>query len=161
LPNELPLPKSHLSRMLPDVAGLVLVASGLITLAWVGWLTWYDMASWGKNIALIFFGSRAGEAISLGIGMKVVHYFLIGLALFLSGFIASLLRRKTGAIELQCSVSVDSQPEKKMKHPLECLHHFGYLASRPKSAPIPQECLMCQRLADCMVMTAFVDAHDL
>ena len=34
-----------------------------------------------------------------------------------------------------------------------CLHHFGYLANRPKNAPIPEECIICQRLADCMVAT--------
>jgi len=38
-----------------------------------------------------------------------------------------------------------------------CLHHFGYLASRPKNASIPQECILCQRLGDCMVATVFVN----
>jgi hypothetical protein len=87
--------KLDLSHLLPNVAGLFLAASGLIILAWVGWLTWYDITSWGKNIALIFFGSRTGEAISLGIGMKLIHYFLISLALLLSSLLTFLRRHLT------------------------------------------------------------------
>jgi len=107
--------KLDLSHLLPNVADLFLAASGSIILAWIGWLTWYDMTSRGKDIALIFFGSRTGEAISLGIGMRVIHYFLISLALLFSGLLIFLRRRSKG------------------------LHHFGYLASLPKNAPIPQD----------------------
>ena len=113
-------------RLLPNLAGLFLAAFGLFVLAFVGWLTWYDMTTWSKDITIIFFGSRTGEHISLGIGMKVIHYFLIGLALLLPGLV-TLLRRRSN-----------------------CPHHFGYLASRPKNAPIPQECLFCTR-TDCIV----------
>ena len=35
----------------------------------------------------------------------------------------------------------------------ECPHSFGYLAIRAKNDPIAQECLFCQKLADCMVIT--------
>jgi len=130
LPNISLRAKLHLSHLW-NLAGLFLVAFGSIILAWIGWLTWYDMTSWGKDIALIFFGSRTGENISLGIGMKVIHYFLIGLALLLSGLVTLRLRRRS-----------------------KCPHHFGYLASRPKNSPIPQECLICARAADCMIMLA-------
>jgi len=115
LPNESMRAKLNLSHLLPNVAGLFLAASGSIILAWVGWLTWYDMTSWGKDISLIFFESRTGEAISLGIGMRVIHYFLISLALLLSGLLTFLRRRN------------------------KFLHHFGYLASFPKNAPILQD----------------------
>ena len=64
----------HLSYLLPNLVGSVLVALGAYTLVWVGWLTWYDITTWSKSLALIFFGSRTGEAISLGIGMKVIYY---------------------------------------------------------------------------------------
>jgi len=105
LPNESMRAKLDLSHPLTNTADLFLAASGSIILAWVCWLTWYDMTSLGKDIAIIFFGSRTGEAISLGIGMKVVYYFLIGLALLLSGLLTFLRRRS------------------------KFLHHFGYLAS--------------------------------
>jgi len=106
--------KLNLSHLLPNVAGLFLAASGSIILAWVGWVTWYDMTSWGKDIALTFFGSRTGEAVSLGIGMKVIHYFLIGLALLLSGLL-TFLRRQSKRL------------------------HFRYLTSLHKNAPILQD----------------------
>ena len=115
MPNESTRAKIDISHLLPNVAGLFLAASGSIILAWVGWLTWYDMTSWGKNIALVFFESRTDEAISLGIGMKIIHYFLISLALLLSGLLTFLRRRS------------------------KWLHHLGYLANLPKNAPIPQD----------------------
>jgi hypothetical protein len=50
---------------------------------------------WGKSILLVFFGDRSGEVIGLGIGMKIIYYLLIGLALFFSGLITLLRRRQT------------------------------------------------------------------
>ncbi len=89
--------KIYLSRFLPNLPSLLLIALGLIVLVWVGWLIWYDVTTWGKDIALIFFGSRMRpgelEAISLGIGMKVFDYFLIGLTLPLLGLFVFLRRR--------------------------------------------------------------------
>ena len=41
--------------------------------------------------------------------------------------------------------------EKKGKGPSGCPHYFGYLAKRPKDAPIPQQCLVCSRIVDCML----------
>jgi len=88
--------ESYLSRrLLSNLASLFLTAFGSIILAWVGWLTWSDMTAWGKDIAVIFFESRTGETISLGIGMKVIHYLLIGLALLLSGLLTFLRRRRS------------------------------------------------------------------
>jgi len=84
----------HPGYLLPNLVGFVLVALGLYTLVWVGWLTWHDITTWSKSLALIFFGSRTGEAISLGIGMKVIHYLLIGLALLLSGLYAFFRKRR-------------------------------------------------------------------
>jgi len=41
--------------------------------------------------------------------------------------------------------------EKEEKGPSECPHHFGYLANRPKDVPIPQDCLTCPKIVDCML----------
>jgi hypothetical protein len=35
----------------------------------------------------------------------------------------------------------------------ECPHFSGYLAIRPKDSPIPQECLFCVRVIDCLSST--------
>jgi hypothetical protein len=32
-----------------------------------------------------------------------------------------------------------------------CPEQFGYLANRPKDVPIPQECLSCPKMVDCML----------
>lgn len=36
------------------------------------------------------------------------------------------------------------------KDPIECLHHFGYLANREKNTPIPQECINCPKALKCI-----------
>jgi len=146
-------------RRLLNLSGLFLTAFGLIILAWVGWLTWCDMTTWGKDIAQIFFGSRTGEAIGLGIGMKVIYYFSIGLALFLLGLFTFLRRRikEEPIVKPPMQKNVQALEEKIFSR---CLHHFGYLADRPKNTPIPQECILCQRLGDCMVATVFIDKKE-
>ncbi|KPV63161.1 MAG: hypothetical protein AOA66_1011 [Candidatus Bathyarchaeota archaeon BA2] len=41
-------------------------------------------------------------------------------------------------------------PERR-ESPKGCPHHFGYLAHRPKDASIPQECLTCNKIVECML----------
>jgi DNA-directed RNA polymerase subunit RPC12/RpoP len=31
-----------------------------------------------------------------------------------------------------------------------CIHYLGYLKKRPKNTPIPEECLTCSKMIDCM-----------
>ncbi|MCW4034199.1 MAG: hypothetical protein NWF03_02415 [Candidatus Bathyarchaeota archaeon] len=47
----------------------------------------------------------------------------------------------------------EAKPEKETKTTAdgECPESFGYLANRPKDAPIPSGCLMCPRMVDCML----------
>jgi len=87
-------------RLLPNLASLFLTAIGSIILAQVAWVTLYDMTTWGKDIAQIFLGTRTGEAISLGIGIQVIHYFLIGLASLLSGLLTSLRRKRRKDVKM-------------------------------------------------------------
>jgi len=42
-------------------------------------------------------------------------------------------------------------PQREVKAPSGCTHRFGYLAKRPKNDPIPQECLTCSKIVDCML----------
>jgi hypothetical protein len=81
------------TTFLSNLTSFLLVALGAIILAPVAWITWNDTSFWGKDIALIFFGSRTAEAISLGIGMKLIHYLLIGSVLLLSGLFNFLRSR--------------------------------------------------------------------
>jgi hypothetical protein len=114
---------------LRGVLTLSMIILGSFTLVWVGQLTLHDMLTWGKDITRIFFSSRTAEYMfpTLGIDMRVIHYFLIGLTLLLLGLVIFRTRPKGS----------------------KCLHHFGYLASLPKNALIPQECLRCKRV-DCI-----------
>ena len=44
-------------------------------------------------------------------------------------------------------------PQEKERETVGCPQEFGYLANRPKDAPIPQECLLCPKMVDCMLKT--------
>lgn len=78
------------------LGGLFLAACGLIVLVWVAWLIWYDVTVWGKDIVSILLQSRTGEGYSLGVGARIIHYLLIGLAPLILGVWASLLGRRGG-----------------------------------------------------------------
>lgn len=47
-------------------------------------------------------------------------------------------------------VLASNEPKEK-KNEKSCPQDFGYLADRPKDTPIPQECLLCPRMVDCML----------
>jgi hypothetical protein len=59
--------------------------------------------------------------------------------------------------EVKNTLKEDSAAAQEERFFSGCLHHFGYLSSRPKESPIPQECILCQRLGDCMVATVYVN----
>jgi hypothetical protein len=134
------------SRVLPNIPGFFLATLGSLTLAWVGQLTWHDITVWGKDLVLIFFGSRTGENISLGIGMKIIHYFLIGLTLLFLGLL-TLLRRRNKVKNSHISNST-KQLEKETGLSW-CSHNFGYLGSLPDFESVPEECLTCQKMLEC------------
>ena len=80
--------------LFPRLIGLSLIILGFLTLVWISQLTWYEMNIWHKDLGFIFFTYRTGEPIGLGIGMKVIYYFVIGSALLLSGTLAYLRKGK-------------------------------------------------------------------
>jgi hypothetical protein len=175
--EEFHFSKIGFSRLSPHAIVLSLVASAALILAWVSWLTWVDATEWGKDLGSIFFGSRAGEPISLGIGMTVMHYFLIGLSLLAVGLVV-LLRNRVLAMKPQFArlmgskkvnsgqrLEANSAVESSVKEEnmaaeevrfLGCRYYFGYLSSRKEGSAIPQECMLCPRLGDCMVATVYV-----
>ena len=188
MPLESILSKLRLTRLRSHLIEVSLIGAGLILLAWVSWLVWIDISYWVKDIGTIFFGSRTGEPISLGIGMTVFNYFLISMALIGTGGVFFLRNHilatkpvvdnpiRAPQIETPVKTTLEQTPVN-MPEPSEiksslkedsaaaqeerffsgCLHHFGYLSSRPKDSPIPQECILCQRLGDCMVATVYVN----
>jgi hypothetical protein len=178
MPRVLRLSRLNLVVSIPQLKGLALLVFGTFVLTWVGWMTWKDLTVWNKDLGNIFFGARTSEAISLGIGMTVINYFLISMSLLAAGLVL-FIKNRIGATKPQHAMLI--KPKKvnmnqsknvtsAVKSPVKeenaaareerffsgCLHHFGYLSRRPKDSPIPQECIICQRLGDCMVATVYV-----
>lgn len=146
-------------RFWPNLMGAVLAAYGMTTLLWVFQLTLHDIITWGKDITLIFFGSRTAEYKfpTMGIDMRVIHYFLIGLALLLLGLVV-LFRRWIKLSPKIADCTIGRLPKqkplarsiaKKEKDPSDCYHHFGYLSSLPNDQAVPQECTTCPELLEC------------
>jgi hypothetical protein len=177
--KKLQLSNPNFGHLIPKIMVLILSISGILILIWIGYLTWNDISYWQKGLDTILFGSRTGENIGLGIGMLVVHYYLIGISLFISGLILNFKNRipKIGMknpIQRNPQKMVHEKRNGKSSPLVElktkesgviaeerffsgCLNYFGYLSSRPKDSPIPQECIICQRLGDCMVATVYAE----
>ena len=76
-----------------NVVTISLLVVGSMALFQVGSVMWNDVTVWGKDFSLIFFGSRAGESISLGIGLQIIHYYLIGTLLLFSAIVLLFQKR--------------------------------------------------------------------
>ena len=79
---------------IPRLIGFSLIISGALALLLIGIMTWYDMSEWHKDLGLVLFTYRTGEPISLGIGMKFIHYYMIGSTLLLVGTLTYLQKGK-------------------------------------------------------------------
>lgn len=84
------IPSITISRFM----GLSFIILGVITLIWMGQVIWSDINVWNKDIGLILFGSRIGENISLGMGVKIIHYIIFGLILLATGALTYLKKTK-------------------------------------------------------------------
>jgi hypothetical protein len=43
------------------------------------------------------------------------------------------------------------KPSAKPENSVECKHFLGYLKSRPKDTPFPDECLTCDKMIECLL----------
>ena len=173
------LSKFDFLRSMPNLIIFSLFVVGALVLVWVGSLAINDITAWNKDVGTIFFGSRTGEAISLGMGMTLINYVYVSLAFFGAGTVLFVRNRMQTSSDQQIVVrssqksssnnrahngnySMNSSKKEESTVAGEerffsgCLHHFGYLSSRPKEDPVPQECILCQRLGDCMLATVYV-----
>lgn len=64
-------------------------------LAYTAWLVLSDVIFWQKDLVIIFFGSRMGEEISLGLGFTVMHYLIIGSISLFAGIFMYLRKRNS------------------------------------------------------------------
>jgi hypothetical protein len=74
--------------------------------------------------------------------MTVIHYFLIGLSLLAAGLVV-LLRNRILAIKPQLARLMGSQK-------------VNVDQRLNVNSAIPQQCMLCHRLGDCMVATVYV-----
>lgn len=77
----------------PHIVSFILILLGFSTLLWIGVLALYEMIVWNKSLDFVLFTSRVGEPISLGIGMKMIYYFVIGAILLLTGIFSHFKKR--------------------------------------------------------------------
>ena len=73
---------------------LSMIFVGIAISIWVGQLVWTDITFYGKDLLTTLFGSRLGENISLGIGMTVFYYLVIGTMLPFSVMIINYVKDK-------------------------------------------------------------------
>jgi len=48
-------------------------------------------------------------------------------------------------------VKTEKTESSEATQPSGCPHHFGYLGQHPKNTPIPNECLTCTKIMECLV----------
>ncbi len=67
--------------------------------------------------------------------------------------IAKLNEISTQEKELQRPTPISVEPQKKLEETdsSSCVHHFGYLNTHAKDASLPDECLTCSKLLQCML----------
>lgn len=56
---------------------------------------------------------------------------------------------ETLAVERSISTEQTQESSETPEH-IKCPHHLGYLKKRPKDAPIPDACLTCQKMIQCL-----------
>jgi len=59
-------------------------------------------------------------------------------------------KREEGQEEEKASTVVVRKSGKSDSGETECGHFFGYLRKRPKNTPIPDECLICSKMVECL-----------
>jgi len=60
--------------------------------------------------------------------------------------------RRTLTIEQETAEHLEEEPEKpELKEGSACPYHFGYLSQRSRKEVIPEECMTCERIVQCML----------
>jgi len=49
------------------------------------------------------------------------------------------------------SLAIERKPSQPLSKMQECAHHFGYLSQRSKKEKIPEECMVCENIVQCML----------
>jgi len=49
------------------------------------------------------------------------------------------------------SLPIEKKPSQSLSKAQGCIHHFGYLSQRSKKEKIPEECMVCENIVQCML----------
>ncbi len=60
-------------------------------------------------------------------------------------------RKSEKSEEVPTSVNVAKNDPARSEENENCNHFFGYLNKRPKETPIPEDCLTCEKMIECMI----------
>lgn len=60
-----------------------------------------------------------------------------------------LRKKKTPKVEEEKPVSEQEKPKRSSEQ--TCPHHFGYLGERSKKEKIPEGCMLCEKIVQCML----------
>lgn len=65
------------------------------------------------------------------------------------------MMKKKEAVEEAVETELETPPKKAVQPPpietVDCKHHFGYLSERSKSEALPEECIVCPKIVQCML----------
>jgi DNA-directed RNA polymerase subunit RPC12/RpoP len=53
-------------------------------------------------------------------------------------------------LKMEVEETMDDTMEEPIEENVACAHNLGYLKRRPKNTPIPEECLTCSKMIECM-----------
>jgi hypothetical protein len=59
---------------------------------------------------------------------------------------------KETEIEEPCAPSAEEKSVQTHPKAQKCAHQFGYLSKRSSKEKIPEECMMCENIVQCMLM---------
>jgi hypothetical protein len=57
----------------------------------------------------------------------------------------------TPALKESNESSEESNEDQKSPEQFDCPHYVGYLKKRPKNSPIPEDCLTCEKMIQCLL----------
>ncbi|MGB9683636.1 MAG: hypothetical protein C0193_00315 [Candidatus Bathyarchaeota archaeon] len=61
------------------------------------------------------------------------------------------MTKKKEAVETEMELQSEKVVQQPSTEAVGCKHHFGYLSERSKSEALPEECIVCPKIVQCML----------
>ena len=152
-------------------------AASIILSIWYLYWIWYDVVVWSKALTQVPLYHYAGLVLSIAFILLGTQIRRIRLTKKPTLFVRQSEQKRriqqtqqvqqvqqvpeaqpTSPTEQTRQIQPGKEEEKQMPQdssiPPGCQFYLGYLRERPKSAEIPQECLLCLSVFHCLSLTA-------